>query len=104
MINPALLGRRFLLASSWCVFAAAVAARAALPEIVVTNALGLEPGAQLPARLVVRAKSSNAVLAGTSPVLPRATSPAAVCFCSPSAMAASRRCKPAKAMFMLEKA
>ena len=55
MTNPALLGRRFLLASSWCVFAAAVAARAALPEIVVTNDLVLAPGAQMPARLIVRA-------------------------------------------------
>ena len=47
MINPILLRRLFRVAGSCGVFAVAVVARAALPEIVVTNDLVLEPGAQL---------------------------------------------------------
>ena len=62
-----LLRRLFLLASSGCVLAAAIAARAALPEIVVTNDLVLEPGAQLPARLIVRA--SNVTIEGAGATL-----------------------------------
>jgi parallel beta-helix repeat protein len=67
MINPA---RRFLLASSCCLVAAAVAARAAVPEIVVTNDLVLEPGAQLSARLIVRASHVTIDGAGASLVGP----------------------------------
>ena len=70
MINPILLRRLFRVAGSCGVFAVAVVARAALPEIVVTNDLVLEPGAQLPARLIVRASHVTIDGAGTTLIGP----------------------------------
>lgn len=70
MINPTLLRGWFRLASSCCAFTLAVAAHAALPVIVVTNDLALEPGAQLPARLIVRANHVTIDGAGATLVGP----------------------------------
>jgi len=70
VINPTLLRRRLVLAGCCCVWATASAARAALPEIVVTNDLVLEAGAQLSTRLIVRASHVTIDGAGATLVGP----------------------------------
>jgi hypothetical protein len=72
--NPMLLRRLFRLAGSCWLFTAAVAARATLPGIVVTNDLVLESGAQLPTRLIVRAShvtidGAGATCSATAPTV-----------------------------------